>query len=58
MKSSLLSESERLFRFLEKFFNLEAPKVKRHRIESKDGHITINGEFKSLTINGKRAVLK
>lgn len=47
-----------LFEFLRDFFNLtnwhDRPKVKRHRIISKDGHIVITGEFKSLTVNGKR----
>lgn len=30
------------------------PRMKRHRIVTKDGHITITGEFKSLTVNGRR----
>mgnify|MGYP001596935227 CR=1 FL=1 len=27
--------------------------TKKHRITTKDGHITIEGDFKSLTVNGK-----
>lgn len=42
----------------EVFSNNDTAKVRTHQIVSQNGHITITGEFKSLTINGLRVYSK
>jgi hypothetical protein len=56
----LMTALDPFFKELDEFLcgpERRAQAVKRHRIETKDGHIVITGEFKSLTVNGKRVRL-
>ena len=58
----VLSALDPFFKELDEFLcgperRAAALAIKRHRIETKDGHIVITGEFKSLTVNGKRVQL-
>lgn len=49
---------EQMWNLMDKIFNAAfrctGAKTRRHRIVSKDGHITITGQYKTLTVNGKK----
>lgn len=60
----IFKRMDRLFDAVDRFFTetIEPPPYKepgaplnrrKHRIASSGGHITINGDFKSITVNGK-----